>query len=264
MRAQGDRGDGCGGSGGCGEGGGDGCGEGGGRNGRGRDGAGGSGGSHGVHGVHGGVHCDAGGSSEAKPFWLADAPFERRVRIEMRRVELKPSAESRKPKTSEEPKASGAKAAEDSQPGPMDDGETIGQISGVWVQRDGAHYLRHAGEWEQSGSTYLADSPGAAHEAEGLAEGGGGEGDRTIWKIEPSQLTMIRHGIVRWNLRFRESMTTNCTAFFGDAPIPVRVTTRQLWAVIEANRGCVQVAWDAQFGEDAQSVRLQLRFWELD
>ncbi len=217
--------------------------------GRGRDGAGGSGGRH---GLHGGVHCEGGGSRGAKPFWLADAPFEKRVRIEMRRVELKPSTESREPKASE---ASG----------PMDDGETIAQISGVWVQRDGAHYLRHAGEWEQSGSTYLEDSSaGFARGVADLAEDGGGEGDQTIWKIEPSQLTMIRHGIVRWNLRFRESMTTNCTAFFGDAPMPVRVTTRQLWAVIEANRGCVQVAWDAQFGEDAQSARLQLRFWESD
>lgn len=122
--------------------------------------------------------------------------------------------------------------------------ETIEQFevkSARWSLRGQAHYITYEDEPATEASVEASRC-------------------RTTLRIEPEQLTLIRHGSLRWSHTFRVGGEQTSTMHFGGMAIPVQTDTSMLTVNVQPDRGHVHLVYRMCLGGDNQVVELDIRF----
>jgi uncharacterized beta-barrel protein YwiB (DUF1934 family) len=87
---------------------------------------------------------------------------------------------------------------------------------------------------------------------------------RTTLRISQSELTLIRHGAVRWNHTFRPGKKTSSTMYVGGAVLAIESVTKSLAVNVTDYSGEVFLVYDINLSGMAQTVKLWIRFGEHD
>lgn len=190
-------------------------------------------------------------------FWLADEPFERTVQVDLTRREhaaLDPSSDRA---------GVGSATAGDSDGLPERSADSLQHdtiAQATWTQRGHVHYVMYAVDAETRDAEVGRTATAAGAQRAAGTAGAARAASRIIWKLERAQVTMIRHGAIRWSLGFHPDHPTTSTAFIGNAPLPVHITTLHLAVNVAPRQGSVGLTWNANLGGTLQSVTLDLRF----
>jgi len=151
-----------------------------------------------------------------------------------------------------------------------DDGKRIDSANPVrivgaeWVVRGGAHYVtyqesaeeleRQLGEQTQSPAERSVTTTSAAENMQSET--------RTTLCIKPNQLTLIRHGAVRWNHVFREGHHAASTMHIGPMVLAVETWTDTLNLEICETAGRVELSYRLDIAGEQQHVKLVIQFGE--
>lgn len=83
---------------------------------------------------------------------------------------------------------------------------------------------------------------------------------RTTLRVEPEQLTLIRHGAVRWNHTFRAGQTQTSTMHLGAMAMRLQTITRTFTVDVLPLGGVVTLAYELSLADEPQEVKLEFRF----
>lgn len=86
------------------------------------------------------------------------------------------------------------------------------------------------------------------------------ERSRTTLKLEPTRLTLIRHGGVRWNSVFARGLQHHSAMVLGGASLPVETRTAVLEIDVRPDGGDILLEYQVQIGNWPQNVRLRVQF----
>lgn len=192
-------------------------------------------------------------------FWLSDEPLSCTVTLHWHREE-----QSSSPEPPEETVVEGA----------------------LWRQIGKLHYLSYLEPSEENGASGNGgtrgvgtdgarpgkEMPHTANAGEvGSAKGESGDeqvdgqvgeqvGDRTTLKLEPSRLTLIRQGSVRWNAVFEAGRQHHAAMIVGGMSLPVETRTQALAIDLRPDGGSVDIEYELRIGDWPQHVRLKVEF----
>jgi len=119
-----------------------------------------------------------------------------------------------------------------------------------WILRAGTHYVTYEDE----------PAAGEGHGTNAGDAAGGGTRMRTTLRIEQAQLTLIRHGSLRWNHTFRVGPTQTSTMHLGALAIPIATDTSRVDVDVRPTGGHVRLVYRMSVGGDTQDVELEIRF----
>jgi hypothetical protein len=144
----------------------------------------------------------------------------------------------------------------------------------VWTVRNGTHYVTYedglSGEGKPegglSGNGGSAGNDKQADMSRQPDKGGRTPGVtiRTTLRISNHELTLIRHGAVRWNHTFRASQKASSTMYVGGLALSIETDTKSLAVHMSDCSGEVILIYDMDLSGMTQTVKLWIRFGEHD
>lgn len=197
-------------------------------------------------------------------FWLSDKPLSHTVSLHWFRQEFSlPVGHDEKTQRYAENSALTWEAMSLAAEKPADVKETV--IEGaLWRQIGKSHYL-----------SYLEPADlltGAKNDKKGPERDFGmeparqatnearSERDRTTLKVEPTRLTLIRHGGVSWNSVFANGLKHHSVMVLGGSSLPVETQTMGLTIDVRPDGGEISLEYRLLIGNWPQHVWLRVQF----
>lgn len=115
--------------------------------------------------------------------------------------------------------------------------DTMEIADAMWTIRGNSHYVTYTDAEEVAGASL-----------------------RTTLRLEADQLTMIRHGAVRWNHTFREGNRQTSTMHVGAMGVQIEADTTELKVDVTETGGKVRLAYHMELAGDEQQVVLTFKF----
>ncbi len=84
----------------------------------------------------------------------------------------------------------------------------------------------------------------------------------TTLRLSEREVTLIRHGAIRWNHSFREGQKASSTMHVGSSAAAIETWTKTLKVNVTKDDGDIYIVYQMALSEVEQLVKLSIRFGE--